>query len=262
MTPEALQWAVVEGDAFALCDALPAQSVDVTITDPPYNAASRNARSVYDGKASASSLGRSALGVKGEGIAWDFSDVEIDRFVACALRVTKRWTLVFCALEQIGAYRAAAAKAWKRAGVWIPENGDLPFFSGLWDRNNTGTPQLTGDRPAQGAEGIAIMHNPATRCAWNGKGSRGIWRHSVDRTKGRHPAAKPIPLAVELVRLFSNPGELVFDPFCGGASFGVAALSEGRHYLGCDGGADQATGEPYAVSARRRLAVANGWPCA
>src|SRR5437763_102287 len=46
------------------------------------------------------------------------------------------WAIVLCSLESLGGFAAVAGAAWVRAGIW--------------DRPN-GTPQLTGDRPAQGA---------------------------------------------------------------------------------------------------------------
>jgi hypothetical protein len=53
---------------------------------------------------------------------------------------------------------------------------------------------------------------------------------------GLHPyPAKFIPeLPRLLIRLLSNPGELVVDPFSGGGTAGVEALALGRSYLGID----------------------------
>lgn len=225
--------------------AMPDRCVDHVIADPPYNEAATNARSVYDGRASDSSLGRSALGVNGEGIAWAWTDDTIRAVTQECLRVARRWVIVFCALEQLGTYASAAGACWIRAGAW--------------DRNNTGTPQLTADRPAQGAEGVAIMHAPRPKggelMRWNGKGARGIWRHSVDRTKGRHPAAKPLPLCNELVLSFTDPGDRILDITCGGGSIGVAAVMLGRTYIGIDNGLRKEDGKPWADVTRERLAA-------
>jgi DNA modification methylase len=46
-----------------------------------------------------------------------------------------------------------------------------------------------------------------------------------------HPTEKPIPLLVYLTELFSNPGDLVLDPFAGSASMGEAALLTNRQAL-------------------------------
>ena len=245
---------VYDTDALALLAALPDHSIDHVYTDPPYNKASRNARSVYDGKASDSSLGRSALGVKGSGIAWDLTPEMIRLLTAEFIRVARRWIIVHCALEHLGAFCDAAEKHWTRAGVWLPDDDGPIVEAGLWDRNNTGTPQLTGDRPAQAAEGIAILHGPGKK-RWNGRGKRGVWRQSVCRERGRHPAEKPLALCSQIVVDFTDPGESILDPFCGRGALGLAAVRAGRSFVGCDNGARDTDGARWADLARERLAT-------
>jgi len=48
----------------------------------------------------------------------------------------------------------------------------------------------------------------------------------------RHPTQKPLALFEYLIESYSNPGELVFDPFMGSGTTAVAAKRCGRHYLG------------------------------
>ena len=49
-----------------------------------------------------------------------------------------------------------------------------------------------------------------------------------------HPTPKPISLMTHLVRLFTPAGGVVLDPFCGSGSTGIAALNEGRKFIGID----------------------------
>lgn len=49
-----------------------------------------------------------------------------------------------------------------------------------------------------------------------------------------HPQQKPVPLLRWLVRSYSNPGELVVDPYAGSGSTGAAATAEGRRFRGWD----------------------------
>jgi hypothetical protein len=49
-----------------------------------------------------------------------------------------------------------------------------------------------------------------------------------------HPQQKPVSLCRWLVRSYSRPGDLVVDPYAGGAAVGVAALLEGRRFTGFD----------------------------
>jgi adenine-specific DNA-methyltransferase len=52
--------------------------------------------------------------------------------------------------------------------------------------------------------------------------------------KTMHPCQFPVALVQRLVRGLCPPGGLVVDCFAGSASSGVAALIEGRSFLGCD----------------------------
>ena len=62
-----------------------------------------------------------------------------------------------------------------------------------------------------------------------------------------HQTQKPIALMEILVRLFSNRGDLILDPFAGSGTTGVAAVRQGRRFVGWE--MDPA----YAEMARRRI---------
>lgn len=47
-----------------------------------------------------------------------------------------------------------------------------------------------------------------------------------------HPTQKPLKVLKRLIEWGSNPGDLVFDPFMGVGSTGVAALSLNRRFIG------------------------------
>ena len=53
-----------------------------------------------------------------------------------------------------------------------------------------------------------------------------------------YPTEKPVSLAETLITQSTNPGDLVVDPFMGSASTGVAAARHQRHFLGNDTCAD------------------------
>jgi site-specific DNA-methyltransferase (adenine-specific) len=57
---------------------------------------------------------------------------------------------------------------------------------------------------------------------------------SCPRVRGGRPTEKPVELIQTLVRQSSNKGEVTIDPFTGSGATGVAALLEGRRFLGCD----------------------------
>ncbi len=58
-------------------------------------------------------------------------------------------------------------------------------------------------------------------------------RHNKRRIPG-HPCQLPVHLIERLMLMSTDPGDLVFDPFCGGGSAAIAAKQMGRHYIGTD----------------------------
>uniref|UniRef100_A0A9E7ZFS5 site-specific DNA-methyltransferase (adenine-specific) n=1 Tax=Bosea sp. NBC_00436 TaxID=2969620 RepID=A0A9E7ZFS5_9HYPH len=71
----------------------------------------------------------------------------------------------------------------------------------------------------------------------------------ADRGSGNnHPTVKPNDLMRYLVRLVTPPSGMVFDPFMGSGSTGIAAIQEGFSFVGCEQQAE------YIEIARRRIA--------
>jgi site-specific DNA-methyltransferase (adenine-specific) len=64
------------------------------------------------------------------------------------------------------------------------------------------------------------------------------WPHSIIAIEadnklesGLHPTQKPVDLFRYLIRTYTLPGELVFDPTCGSGTTAVAARAEGRNFI-------------------------------
>ena len=55
-----------------------------------------------------------------------------------------------------------------------------------------------------------------------------------------HPTQKPVELGRYLIRTYSNSGDTVLDNACGSGSFLIAALLEGRHFIGIEKNKDVA----------------------
>jgi site-specific DNA-methyltransferase (adenine-specific) len=51
---------------------------------------------------------------------------------------------------------------------------------------------------------------------------------------GLHPTQKPVSLFRYLVRTYSNPGDVVLDNCMGSGTTGVAAIEEGREFIGIE----------------------------
>ncbi len=200
-------------DSFAFLSGAQRDSVDVILTDPPYN------DEVQSNLCSGSLVGTKSV----PKYELDFPALSRHQgatWLADAMRIARRWVISFCSLEEFGRYQDAFGKAYVRGAVWAKSNA---------------MGQLTGDRPATAYEGVACLHRLDTKKRWNGRGSYGIWSCNGTRgKKGRHPNEKPVDLALKLVALFSDRGETVFDPFCGSGAIGEACVRLGRGYIGLD----------------------------
>jgi DNA modification methylase len=70
-----------------------------------------------------------------------------------------------------------------------------------------------------------------------------------------HPFEKPLSLMERLVRIYSDPGDTVFDPFMGSGSTIKACINLGRHAIGCE--RDQKTFESTSQSVAEILNAGN-----
>jgi DNA modification methylase len=58
--------------------------------------------------------------------------------------------------------------------------------------------------------------------------------HDIILEKRIHPYQKPLSLLERLIRIYTRPGELIFDPFFGSGSTLIAADRHGRRAVGCE----------------------------
>ncbi len=61
-----------------------------------------------------------------------------------------------------------------------------------------------------------------------------IWPYKIGIEGGKeskHPTEKPLGLTGRLVRIFSNPGDIVLDCFAGSGTTGIAAFKLGRNAI-------------------------------
>jgi site-specific DNA-methyltransferase (adenine-specific) len=55
-----------------------------------------------------------------------------------------------------------------------------------------------------------------------------------EKALGGHPTQKPVSLLRRIVEASSAPDAVVLDPFCGSGTTGVAAVGQGRRFVGID----------------------------
>ncbi len=56
----------------------------------------------------------------------------------------------------------------------------------------------------------------------------------LEKIYGKHPTQKPIELLDRIILASTRPADIVLDPFSGSGTTGVAAIREGRQYIGIE----------------------------
>lgn len=216
-----LRWTVVHGDCRDVLAGMPPKSVASMITDPPYGEhvhskpwQSKMLSSHGDARASSEHAGINFASLT--------QQLLLDT-AATAQSLTSRWTIVFCDIE--------GATAWREG---LSCSGLDYVRTCVWDKVDS-APQFTGDRPASGAEMFVCAHQKG-RKRWNGGGRRNVFTFAVNAERGGkpHPTTKPTALMVEIISLFTDPNDIILDPFAGSGTTGVAALRLGRRFIGIE----------------------------
>lgn len=86
---------------------------------------------------------------------------------------------------------------------------------------------------------------------WRNWGSRGVWYFPSVRENDDHEAKFPVELPTRVIRLLTDPGDIVLDCFMGSGTTAVAAIRENRQYIGIE------ILEKYVNLARQRVSEEN-----
>jgi site-specific DNA-methyltransferase (adenine-specific) len=100
----------------------------------------------------------------------------------------------------------------------------------VWVKTNP-MPSLTGDRPGMGWEAMVYLHRDDVPSSWNGGGKCANYVGPTSQGSG-HPTQKPEPLIRSWVLNFTNPGDVILDPFAGSGTTLRMAKDEGRRAVG------------------------------
>jgi DNA modification methylase len=233
-------WELVHGDAREHVAALADASVDLLLTDPPYNLAGYSTGNIEMAW---------RKDFNNDVAAWDAEPFNPAEWVAEFTRVLAPTgnLFAFTSYNLLGAWHAA----------FDPIFDTFQFM--VWHKTNP-PPKLRRAGFLNSCELIV--------CAWN-KGH--TWNFTRQRDMhnfieapicaGRervrdpaHPTQKPLRVLRRLVELASRPGDLVYDPFAGVGSTGVAALELDRRFVGVE------LDEAYTAAAEARLRAAGAQP--
>ncbi|MCL4871329.1 MAG: site-specific DNA-methyltransferase [Anaerolineae bacterium] len=82
---------------------------------------------------------------------------------------------------------------------------------------------------------------------WRDWGSRGVWQFPSVRVNDDHEAKFPLELPLRVIRLLTDPNEIVLDCFMGSGTTAIAAIQTNRQYIGID------LEEKYVTMARAKI---------
>lgn len=168
---------LINKDAFAVMNGMKAQSVDIVISDPPYDMVGKQAQTM----------------------------------IAEMFRISRGGVILFCPPEN-----------------QFLENPDQICF---WMKPIS--TKNTSRRYSRFVEMIQIQGTTVWNNERHWSQYTNIFHDLVEDAKV-HPFAKPIPLMRRLVLNHTNHGQVVFDPFAGSGSTGVACKETGRDFIGVE----------------------------
>ena len=213
-------YTVVNGDCLDYLGQIPDNSIDLILTDPPYNIAQYSTGNI-------NLPGRSAL--NNDLAEWDLIPIDPFDLLPDFKRIIKPDgnIFVFTSYNLIGKWHEA----------FDSEFDTFQFF--IWHKTNP-APKIFKNGFLNSCEMIACMWNKGHK--WNFSDQRNmhnffespICMKPERLSEPKHPSQKPVRLLEHIVSIASNENDVVFDPFMGVGSTGVAALRNKRRFIGIE----------------------------
>lgn len=225
----------LNGDGFVIFNAdcidsmkkLPNNSVDLILTDPPYNLG----LFMHKRGTNLQKMRENHFAYSGwDDLEFDKWKEEMDKFLGECNRVLKAKgaLIIFMSIIKVETIINLAEKHrfyYKTVGTWhkknpMPRNMNLHFINSTesWlyfiNEGTTGTFNNNGKPIHDFVETSTIS--------------------SSERKLGKHPTQKPVALMEHFISLLSNPGDTILDPFMGSGSTGVAAINANRKFIGIE----------------------------
>lgn len=216
---------LAQGDCLEEIKKIPDNSVDLILTDPPYNIGNF----MLDREAGVHRMRENFFATAGwDNLTQDEWSSSMQAVLDEAARVLKPGgsAVIFMSVIKIETLLKLARRSglyYKTTGTWhkknpMPRNMNLHFINSteVWAYFTYGKKTGTFNN-----EGLAVHDFIETSVT-----------PKNERQFGKHPTQKPLVLMTHFIKLLSNPGDMVLDPFMGSGSTGVAALMMNRRFIG------------------------------
>lgn len=208
------------GNSRDVIKRIPDNSIDFILTDPPYNI----------GKHSTGNIplpGRTPM--NNDVADWDWIDFHPEEWAEEFIRILKPTgnLFIFTTYNQIGKWYDC-----------LDHRFDASNFM-IWHKTNP-APKIFQAGFLNSCEMVFTCWNK--KHTWNFISQKEmhnfvespICMRPERLSNPKHPAQKPVSILRKMLQIASNPGDIVFDPFMGVGSTGVAALEMGRKFIGVE----------------------------
>lgn len=213
---------LIYGDCLDVMRDMPDESIDLIVTDPPYLINYKSAMGLK------CSNNKPILGDNDHGL--------IEKSIQEMYRLLK---------NDSAAYVFSSPKKIDYFIRYCREAGFVIKNSIIWVKNNWSAGDL---KAAYGGQYEVILLLNKGRRYINGNRLSDVWFFDrVPFQKQHHQNEKPVVLLEQCIIKHSGNGDIVFDPFMGSGSTGIACIHTGRRFIGIEKDAD------YFEIARKRV---------
>ena len=224
---------ILRADSRDIIKKIPDNSIDFILTDPPYNLGQHSTGNIP-------LPGRSAM--NNDVAEWDKIDFNPEEWADEFIRILKPTgnLFIFTSYNQLG--------RWYNC---LDHRFDTSNFM-IWHKTNP-APKIFKAGFLNSCEMIFTCWNK--KHTWNFISQAEMHNFiqspicmSPERLKNpKHPAQKPVSILKKMIEIASNKDDIIFDPFMGVGSTGVAALELGRRFIGVE------LDESYFAAAKKRI---------
>lgn len=215
---------LIHGDCFSVLKSLPDNSIDLILTDPPYNIAKYSTGNLkFDWRSD----------INNDLAEWDLEEFNPFDLVDEFNRILKPTgnLFVFCSYNLIGEYHKAFDTVFDT------------FQFMVWHKTNP-VPNFRKSSFLNSCELIVACWNKGH--TWNFTTQKemhnfiecgicmGNERIKDENGKSLHPTQKPLAVLEKIIKIASNENDIVLDCFNGVGSTGEAALKNNRRYIGVE----------------------------
>lgn len=206
-----------KGDCVEVMKSLPSNSIDLIVTDPPYKLTSRGG--------SGTMSGYWAEDKAMKGLVFDSNDTDIEDYIDGFYRILKDGTHCYIMCNQLNLPHF----------LEVIGKSEFKYIKCLiWDKCN----KICGRYYMNCFEYIIMLRKGGERTI-NDCGMPDILRvpniKTLDKEgKNIHDSEKPIRLMQILIEQSTNEGEVVFEPFMGSGTTGIASVQSKRNFIGVE----------------------------